>query len=44
MFVFGLHHLNVQCVQALYLLAQRCNLLIEPGEAGITRSRRYFRL
>src|SRR5258708_28222477 len=34
LFVFGLHHLNVQCVQALYLLAQRCNLLVEPGDLG----------
>src|SRR6266567_2841547 len=32
--VFGLHHLNVQCVQALYLLAQRRNLLVEPGDFG----------
>src|SRR5258708_18184726 len=34
LFVVGLHHLNVQCVQALYLLAQRCNLLVEPGDLG----------
>src|SRR5216684_5709023 len=33
--VFGLHHLNVQCVQALYLLAQRCNLLIKPRDLGL---------
>src|ERR1700730_11821155 len=32
--VLGLHHLSVQCVQALYLLAQRCNLLVEPGDLG----------
>src|SRR5258705_4649879 len=35
LFVFGLHHLNVQCVQALYLLAQRCNLLVEPRDLGL---------
>src|SRR5258705_13224458 len=35
LFVFGLHHLSVQCVQALYLLAQRRNLLIEPGDLGL---------
>src|SRR5213075_1363354 len=35
LFVFGLHHLSVQCVQALYLLAQRCNLLVEPGDLGL---------
>src|SRR3954447_16222413 len=33
--VLGLHHLSVQSVQALYLLAQRCNLLIEPGDLGL---------
>src|ERR1700681_3574506 len=33
--VFGLHHLSVQSVQALYLLAQRCNLLVEPGDLGL---------
>src|SRR5436305_10989803 len=33
--VFGLHHLSVQTVQALYLLAQRCNLLVEPGDLGL---------
>src|SRR5882724_10491083 len=33
--VFGLHHLNVQCVQALYLLAQRHNLLVEPRDLGL---------
>src|ERR1700687_4858682 len=32
--VFGLHHLSVG-VQALYLLAQRCNLLVEPGDLGL---------
>src|SRR5207248_11701924 len=35
LFVFGLHRLSVQCVQALYLLAQRCNLLVEPGYLGL---------
>src|SRR5213080_1728562 len=35
LFVFGLHHLSVQCVQALYLLAQRRNLLVEPGDLGL---------
>src|SRR6266404_4653613 len=33
--VLGLHHLSVQTVQALYLLAQRCNLLVEPGDLGL---------
>src|SRR5215207_2224155 len=33
--VLGLHHLSVQTVQALYLLAQRCNLLVEPGDPGL---------
>src|SRR3979490_2985231 len=33
--VFSLHHLSVQCVQALYLLAQRCNLLAEPGDLAL---------
>src|ERR1700694_1834535 len=33
--VFGLHHLSVQCVQALYFLAQRCNLLLEPRDLGL---------
>src|ERR1700712_2572832 len=33
--VFGLHHLSVQTVQAVYLLAQRCNLLVEPGDLGL---------
>src|SRR6202171_1415116 len=32
--VLGLHHLSVQSVQALYLLAQRRNLLVEPGDLG----------
>src|SRR6476646_10121513 len=32
--VLGLHHLSIQTVQALYLLAQRCNLLVEPGDLG----------
>src|SRR5438132_3766638 len=35
LFVFGLHHLSVQCVQALYLVAERCNLLVEPGDLGL---------
>jgi hypothetical protein len=34
LFVFGLHHLDVQCVQALNLLTQRRNLLVEPGDLG----------
>src|SRR5450631_3460317 len=33
--VLGLHHLNVQTVQALDLLAQRRNLLVEPGDLGL---------
>src|ERR1700730_4425276 len=33
--VLGLHHQGVQTVQALNLLAQRCNLLIEPGDLGL---------
>src|SRR6202051_3395493 len=33
--VFGLHHLSVQSVQALYLLTQRCNLLVEPRDLGL---------
>src|SRR3989440_9220798 len=33
--VLGLHHLSVQNVQALYLLAQRCNLLVEPRDLGL---------
>src|ERR1700738_1710111 len=33
--VFGLHHLSVQCVQALYFLAQRRNLLVEPRDLGL---------
>src|ERR1700704_6323289 len=33
--VLGLHHLSVQTVQALYLLAQRRNLLVEPGDLGL---------
>src|SRR6266436_6639380 len=32
--VFGLHHLGVQCIEALYLLAQRRNLLVEPRDLG----------
>src|SRR6476659_6933955 len=35
LFVFGLHHLSFQCVQALYLLAQRRYLLVEPGALGL---------
>src|ERR1700682_5491712 len=35
LFVFGLHHLGVQLVQALYLLAQRHNLLVEPRDLGL---------
>src|ERR1700692_4833345 len=34
LFVLGLHHLTVQSVQALNLLAQRRNLLVEPGDLG----------
>src|SRR6266516_4454914 len=33
--VLGLHHLSVQSVQALYLLTQRRNLLVEPGDLGL---------
>src|SRR5664279_4433387 len=33
--VLSLHHLSVQTIQALYLLAQRCNLLVEPGDLGL---------
>src|SRR3981081_2904254 len=33
--VLGLHHLSVQTVEALYLLAQRRNLLVEPGDLGL---------
>src|SRR5476651_2225767 len=33
--VLGLHHLSVQTVQALYLLAQRCNLFVEPRDLGL---------
>src|SRR5437016_12790666 len=33
--VVGLHHLSVQSVQALYLLAQRRNLLVEPVDLGL---------
>src|SRR3954467_6400896 len=33
--VLGLHHLSVQTVQALYLLAQRRNLFVEPGDLGL---------
>src|SRR5258706_4108131 len=33
--VLGLHHLSVQLVQALYLLAQRCNLLVEPRDLSL---------
>src|SRR6266853_5993192 len=33
--VLGLHHLSVQTVQALYLLTQRRNLLVEPGDLGL---------
>src|ERR1700692_4699069 len=32
--VLGLHHLTVQSVQALNLLAQRRNLLVQPGDLG----------
>src|SRR3954471_5267843 len=32
--VLGLHHQGVQTVQALNLLAQRPNLLVEPGDLG----------
>src|SRR5437773_3415934 len=33
--VLGLHHQSVQTVQALYFLAQRRNLLVEPGDLGL---------
>src|SRR3979490_3507166 len=33
--VLGLHHLSVQTVEALYLLTQRRNLLVEPGDLGL---------
>src|SRR5580704_4171733 len=33
--VFGLHHLGVQSVQALYFLAERRNLLVEPRDLGL---------
>src|ERR1700681_23631 len=33
--ILGLHHQSVQTVQALYLLAQRRNLLVEPGDLGL---------
>src|ERR1700694_1899253 len=33
--VLGLHHQSVQSVQALYLLAQRRNLLVEPRDLGL---------
>src|SRR5216117_3569712 len=33
--VLGLHHQSVQTVQALYLLTQRRNLLVEPGDLGL---------
>src|SRR5665647_1351296 len=32
--VLRLHHLDVQCVQALNLLTQRRNLLVEPADLG----------
>src|SRR5437764_2133235 len=32
--VFGLHHLSVEYIEALYLLAQRRNLLVEPRDLG----------
>src|SRR5258708_13038247 len=35
LFVFSLHHLGVQCIEALYLLAQRRNLLVEPRDLGL---------
>src|SRR6202171_3843263 len=35
LFVFGLHHLGVQLVQPLYLLAQRHNLLVKPRDLGL---------
>src|SRR5665647_449231 len=36
--VFSLHHLDVQCIQALYLLTQRRNLLVEPRDLGLRDS------
>src|SRR5450631_2080190 len=33
--VLGLHHQGVQTVQALNLLTQRRNLLVEPGDLGL---------
>src|SRR5437762_11921818 len=33
--VLGLHHQSLQTVQALYFLAQRRNLLVEPGDPGL---------
>src|SRR6476646_840089 len=33
--VLRLHHLSVQIVQARYILAQRCNLLVEPSDLGL---------
>src|SRR5437667_8155612 len=33
--VLGLHHQSVQTVEALYLLAQCRNLLVEPGDFGL---------
>src|SRR5436190_11623550 len=33
--VLSLHHQGVQTVQALNLLAQRRNLLLEPGDLGL---------
>src|SRR6195256_2876698 len=33
--VLGLHHQGVQSVQALNLLTQRRNLLVEPGDLGL---------
>src|SRR5215203_402522 len=32
--VLGLHHQSIQTVQTLNLLAQRRNLLVEPGDLG----------
>ena len=37
--VLGLHHLSVQRVQALYLLAKRRNLLVEPRDLGFRHRR-----
>src|SRR3954471_11730617 len=36
--VLGLHHLSVQTVQTLYLLTQRRNLLVKPGDLGLRHS------